>query len=70
MTQYLVIELQATGTDVANIVTAYNDLPTAESNYHRILSAAATSAVPKHSALLMTDDCVILRSETYKHGTV
>lgn len=64
---FIVLELQATLTNVAHIFTTYSSLAEAESNYHRVLSAAAVSTVPMHSALLMTADGQVLRSETYKH---
>lgn len=65
---FIVLELQATLTDVAHIFTVYASLAEAESNYYLVLSAAAVSTVPSHSALLMTADGQVLRSETYEHG--
>lgn len=65
---FIVLELQAMLTDVAHILTVYADQAQAESNYHLVLSAAAVSTVPSHSALLMTADGQVMRSETYEHG--
>ena len=65
---FIVLELQATADNVAHIFTVYSDQAQAESNYHLVLSAAAVSTVPSHSALLMTADGQVLRSETYEHG--
>ena len=65
---FIVLELQATLTNVAHIFTIYADQAQAESSYHLVLSAAAVSTVPMHSALLMTADGQILRSETYRHN--
>ena len=65
---FIVLELQATLTNVAHIFTIYADQAQAESSYHLVLSAAAVSTVPMHSALLMTADGQVMRSETYKHG--
>ena len=64
---FIVLELQATSDDVAHIFTTYDTQAEAESNYHLVLSAAAVSTIPSHSALLMTADGQVLRSETYKH---
>ena len=65
---FIVLELQATLTNVAHIFTTYSSLAEAESNYHLVLSAAAVSDVRAHSALLMTANGQVLRSETYEHG--
>lgn len=64
---FIVLELQATEENVAHFFTTYADQAQAESSYHLVLSAAAVSNVPSHSALLMTADGQVLRSETYKH---
>lgn len=65
---YIVIELQKTAPDtVANIVTAHADLNVALSDYHRILSAAAVSQVPIHSAVLITDSGGFINSESFDH---
>ena len=64
---FIVLELQATADNVTHIFTTYSDQAQAESNYHLVLSAAAVSTVPMHSALLMTADGQVIRSETYKH---
>jgi len=65
---YIVIEIQA-GASVATLVNKYADKNAAESAFHSILAAAAVSAVPVHSAVLMTVEGVLLRSECYKHET-
>lgn len=65
---FIVLELQATLTNVAHIFTTYSSMAEAESNYHRVLAAAAVSDVRAHSALLLTADGQVMRSETYKHG--
>ena len=67
--QYLVIELQGTGESVANIVSTYNTINEAESKYHQILSAAAISNVPVHSAVILTDEGHSMKHECYKHIT-
>lgn len=64
---FIVLELQATEDNVAHFFTVYYSQAEAESSYHLVLSAAAVSTVPIHSALLMAADGQVLRSETYKH---
>lgn len=63
---YIVLEIQTTST-VATLVNAYEDRNQAESKYHQILTAAALSSVPKHSAVLMNDVGQTIKNETYIH---
>lgn len=63
---YIVLEIQTSNT-VATIVNSYEDRNQAESKYHQILTAAALSNVPKHSAVLMNDEGQTIKSETYIH---
>ena len=63
---YIVIEIQ-TGEQVATLVNAYADRNVAENKYHTILAAAAVSEVPKHGAVMLTDEGVRLKSECYIH---
>lgn len=63
---YIVIEIQTSNT-VATLVNSYEDRNQAESKYHQILTAAALSSVPKHSAVLMNDEGRTIKSETYIH---
>lgn len=63
---YIVIEIQ-TGDKVATLVNAYEDRNAAENKYHTILSAAAVSEVPKHAAVMLTEEGTRLKSECYIH---
>lgn len=63
---YIVIEIQTSNT-VATLVNSYEDRNQAESKYHQILTAAALSSVPKHSAVLMNDEGQTIKDETYIH---
>ena len=69
--KYITFEIQSynDGT-VGTLVETFNDRLQAESKYHTILAAAAVSAVPVHSAVLMTDEGFILMSDCYKEKTV
>ena len=63
---YIVVEIQ-TSITVSTLVNSYEDRNQAESKYHQILTAAAISAVPKHSAVLMDDEGNRIKSECYIH---
>lgn len=63
---FIVIEIQ-TSTQVATIVTSHSNRNEAEQKYHQILSAAAVSAVPKHAAVMLTEEGTRLKSECYIH---
>lgn len=65
---YIVLELQAAPGSVAHLFETFAEQALAESRYHTVLAAAAVSSVPEHSALLMTSDGQVLRSECYRHG--
>ena len=47
---------------------AYDNKNLADSKYHAILSSASVSALPKHSAVMVTDDGYYIKSESYVHG--
>lgn len=67
--KYVVIELQDLGEQVANIVTAYASVNQAEQKYHEVLSAAAVSQVPVHSAIMLNSEGQYIKSEAYDHRT-
>ena len=65
---YIVIELQTVSeSQVANIVNAYTEPAPAEQKYHTILAAAAASALPVHSAVMLDEKGRLLKSEYYTH---
>ena len=63
---YLVLEIQS-GDNVATTINDYDNLNQAESKYHQILTSAALSEVPKHSAMILNDDGQLLKVECYNH---
>ena len=63
---YIVIEIQKTDT-VATLVNAYDDRNDAYSKYYAVLSAAAKSSVPLHSAVILTDEGNKLESKYFNH---
>lgn len=66
---YYVIELQ-TGETGAVVPMAYNNRDDAEQKYHEVLSYAAKSTVPIHSAVLMDHSGFVLKHETYVHSKI
>lgn len=66
--KYIVIEMQtnADGT-VGNIVTAHDTRNEAESKYHAVLSAAAVSSLPCHTAILVASDGEDWQAQHYEH---
>lgn len=65
---FVVIELQTyTDGTVGNIVTAFTDRGQAEQKYHTILAAAAVSGLPKHAAVLLSNDGHSLMYQCYRH---
>lgn len=69
--KYIVIELQTDAAgNVANIVNQYDSLSAAESAYYSILSAAAISSVPIHSAVVLDSEGMPVYFHSFKHGEV
>lgn len=65
---FIILELQ-TNTDgtVGTLINAYTERNDAESKYHLVLSSAAISTLPKHTAFMLTDDGRVVKSECYIH---
>lgn len=64
---YILVELQTTNGTTANIVTAYQDILSAESAYHSVLASAAVSQVEIHAAALLDERGNLLKREFYRH---
>lgn len=66
--KYIVVELQknADGT-VGNSVFAFDTLAEAEAKYHLVLSYAAVSTLPVHSAILISEEGFPVMYKCYKH---
>ena len=66
--KYIVIELQKNSDgSVGNLVYAFNKKAEAESKYYAILSAAAVSSVPVHSAIIIQEDAVPVTFKSFSH---
>lgn len=65
---YIVIELQKNADGhVSNIVTEHASQAEAESKYFAILSAAAVSTIPVHSAIIVSEEGFPVKHQCYKH---
>lgn len=70
MTKYLVMEIQTWDTGAIQTPTyAYDKQENAEAKYHDILSKAAVGTLPKHTAVLMTNEGYVLETKCYEHPT-
>lgn len=65
---YIVIELQKNNGQVANIVSSYEDLNTANNKYYTILAAAALSDIDAHSAVMLDDFGGYIKSECFTNN--
>lgn len=71
MTKYLVIELQTFNDgSMTSPAYAYDTQASAENKYHTILASAAVSKLPKHAAVLMTNDGYVMETKCYEHEAV
>lgn len=67
MTKYIVLEIQTyLSGEVGTLITQHTNRNEAESKYHSVLSAAAISGLPKHAAVLMTNDGFFIESKSYE----
>ena len=66
--KYLVIEIQKfDGGTMSTISFSYDDINEAEAKYHSILSTAAISSVPIHSAVLLNETGYHIKHESFNH---
>lgn len=64
---YIVIESQTNNGVTTTIVNTYASFALAEQKYHLVLSAAAVSNVPIHSATMLTERGNLVKYECYDH---
>lgn len=65
---FFVLEIQINEETGSVIPFSFDNQSDAEAKYHSILAVAATSSVPKHSAVLMAENGVTIESKSYFHG--
>lgn len=64
---YLVIELQTTGSTTANIVTQYSTLTAAQQAFYTICAAAVVSTVEMHAVLIVDETGFVMMNESFEH---
>lgn len=62
-----VIEIQKSGETATPLVQLFEDDAQAKSRYHELLSIAAVSSVPEHSAILVSEEGNYMFHEKYVH---
>ena len=66
--KYIVIEIQKFDTGaVSTPAWAYDNENSAWSKYHTVLSAAAVSQLPVHSAVIMNESGYCIEHKCYEH---
>lgn len=65
---YIVLEIQKIDeSSVGTLINSYENRNEAESKYHTVLAAAAISTIPQHSAIMMEDNGVPIKFDSYDH---
>lgn len=64
---YFVLEIQINNGTGSILPYAFDNQADAEAKYHSILAVAAKSEVQKHSAVLMAENGITLKHESYFH---
>lgn len=64
---YFVLEIQINNGTGSILPYAFGNQADAEAKYHSILAVAAKSEVQKHSAVLMAENGITLKHESYFH---
>lgn len=65
---YIVLEIQKNENGTVGIIsTQYESREEALQKYYQICSYAVVSKVQKHSAMIVTDDAMVFKSECFNH---
>ena len=68
---FIVIEMQTNnGTTAIVPPVTFDDINKAYQKYYQILSAAAVSSVPTHTAIILTERGDVVRVEHFEHNEV
>lgn len=63
---FIVMEIQKDVT-AATLVSTHDTRNEAENKYHTVLAYAAVSSLPKHSAVMLTEEGEYIKSECFEH---
>ena len=64
---FIVIEIQKSSS-LSAIVDTYSTRNEAEQKYHTVLAYAAVSSVPKHAAVMLTEEGDYIKHECFEHA--
>ena len=69
---FIVVEVQTNANGAVAIVppSSYETQLEAEAKYHTVLAAAAASSLPKHGAIIFTEELFPVMHHFYKHEPV
>lgn len=68
--KYLVVEIQKYPEGAVNTPTsAYDDILKAEAQYHKVLASAAVSKLAVHSCVMLDENGLYIKSESFTHET-
>lgn len=63
---YIVMEIQLNNDGkIGTLINQYENIREAESKYHTILASAALSSLPKHTALIMTEEGMVEQARCF-----
>ena len=66
--KFIVLEIQThEDGNIGTLINAYENINEAEHRYHEILSAAAISELPVHTAFFLTNEGTCIKGEKYIH---
>ena len=66
--KYIVIEIQRfENGQMSTPAYAYDNLNSAEAKFHSVMASAAVSALPRHAAIMISDEGFPMRHEFYTH---
>lgn len=63
----IVLEIQKSAGNVATLTTVHATRAEAEQKYHTVLAYAAVSSISVHAAVMMEDDGLLIKRESYEH---
>lgn len=65
--KYIVVEIQTMENgQVATVPTAFDTEKEANAKYHQVLSVAAVSGIPCHSAVILTEEAQFLKRDYFR----
>lgn len=67
---YIVVEMQTNEGTTSTLTNQYSSFDQANQKYHQILSYASVSTIDCHSAVMLDENGMFLKSEGFRHDVV